>query len=153
MRYGVDIRGAVPADAADIAALLGQLGYPALPRQAADRLDALARRDDGTVLVATGHDGAVIGVIALHWCVMLHQERPVARITTLVVDDRERRRGIGRVLMKAGAQAARMAGCDALELTTATHRQDAHAFYRAQGFTDAALRFVRSLRKKSPKAG
>jgi aminoglycoside 6'-N-acetyltransferase I len=151
-RYGIDIRGALPADAGDIAQLLRQLGYAVDPRQAAERLDLLARQSEGNVLVATDFDGSIIGLIALNWCVMLQQERPVARITTLVVDDRARRRGIGRQLIKAGAQAARVAGCDVLELTSAMHRAEAHEFYRSIGFADSALRFSRTLRKKPPTA-
>jgi aminoglycoside 6'-N-acetyltransferase I len=66
----------------------------------------------------------------------------------MVVDARQARRGIGRVLVKAGAQAARAAGCDVLELTTGPQREDAHAFYRAIGFSETAKRFSRSLRKR-----
>ena len=147
-RYGVDIRGAVPADAADIARLMGVLGYPMEARQAAERLERVARDPDGTLLVATGYDGSVIGVVAVNWCAMLQQDRPIGRITTLVVDDRETRRGIGRVLVKAASQAARAAGCDVLELTTGLQRTEAQAFYRAIGFTETALRFARSLRRR-----
>jgi GNAT superfamily N-acetyltransferase len=146
-RYGVDLRGALPADAADIALLLGQLGYPAAPREVVERLERAAR-EAGTVLVATGADGAVVGLIAVTWTAMLHHARPVGRITTLVVDDRERRRGIGRLLIKAGAQAARAAGCDEIELTTGTHRTEAHHFYAALGFAPGALRFSRGLRRR-----
>jgi GNAT superfamily N-acetyltransferase len=148
-RYGIDIRGALPADATDIARLLGVLGYPMEPRQAAERLERVARDPDGTLLVATGYDGTVIGLVAVTWCAMLQQERPVGRITTLVVDDRETRRGIGRVLVKAAAQAARAAGCDVLELTTGLQRTEAHAFYRAIGFSETSLRFTRSLRRRA----
>jgi aminoglycoside 6'-N-acetyltransferase I len=146
-RYGVDIRGAVPADAPDMALLLRQLGYEVDAREAAERLERIGRDPDGTLLVATGYDGAVIGLVAVHWCTMMQQARPVARITTMVVDDRERRRGIGRILMKAAAQAARAAGCDVLELTTALHRAEAQSFYQSIGFTLTAQRFSRSLRK------
>ena len=116
-----------------------------MPVEAAERLERIGRDPDGTLLVATGFDGAVIGLVAVHWCTMMQQERPVARITTMVVDDRERRRGIGRMLMKAAAQAARAAGCDVLELTTALHRAEAQAFYQSIGFTLTAQRFSRSL--------
>ncbi len=147
MAAGIDIRGAVPADAADVAGLLGQLGYPMTARAAALRLEAVAGDPDAIVLVASGY-GPVVGVIAVNWCPMLHHERPLARITTLVVDDRARGSGIGRMLVKAASQAARMAGCDVLELTSGVRREAAHAFYRAIGFEHSSLRFSRSLRRK-----
>lgn len=147
MVAGIDIRGAVPADAADVAGLLGQLGYPISARGAAERLEALARDPDATVLVASGY-GPVAGLIAVNWCQMLHHPRPLARITTLVVDENQRGSGVGRMLVKAGAQAARMAGCDMLELTTGVQREASHAFYRAIGFEHSSLRFSRSLRRR-----
>jgi aminoglycoside 6'-N-acetyltransferase I len=148
-RQGVEVRGAVPADAADLARLLRQLGYDMNAAEAATRLETVLRDPQGSLLVAADY-GPVVGVIALHWCAMLPYPRPVARITTLVVDEQERQRGIGRLLLKAGAQAARQAGCDVLELTTAAHRAEAHAFYRAQGFVESSLRFTRSLRRNRP---
>jgi GNAT superfamily N-acetyltransferase len=146
---GVEVRGAVPADAADIARLLGQLGYEVPAQQAAERLSVVLRDSQGTLLVAADY-GPVIGVIALHWAPMLQEARAVARITTLVVDEAERGRGIGRLLLKAGAQAARQAGCDLLELTSGLQREEAHAFYRAQGFVSTSLRFLRNLRRNRP---
>lgn len=148
MPAGIDIRGANQADAADVAGLLGQLGYPMEAREAALRLEAVAHDADATMLVAIGY-GPVVGLVVVNWCRMLHHARPLARITTLVVDDRERGSGIGRTLVKAASQAARMAGCDVLELTTGVHREAAHAFYRAIGFEQSSLRFSRSLRRKS----
>src|SRR4051812_1355480 len=115
-RYGVDLRAASPADAADLAALFRQLGHPVDSRAVATRLDGLAHDAASAVLVATGWNGAVIGTIALHWYPTLQAERPIAMITALVVDDAERGRGVGRLLLKAGAQAARVAGCDVLEI-------------------------------------
>jgi aminoglycoside 6'-N-acetyltransferase I len=100
----------------------------------------------GTVLVAADW-GPLLGVIAVHWAPLLQNARPVARITTLVVDEEARGRGVGRLLLKAGAQAARQAGCDDLELTSGLRRVEAHAFYRAQGFQETSLRFLRNLRR------
>ena len=40
---------------------------------------------------------------------------------------------------------ARLGGAARLEVTSAGHRTDAHAFYRACGFTEGAVRFVKLL--------
>lgn len=140
----VSIRPARPADAAQIEALLRQLGYRMAAADLHERLAALARTGTDTVLVAAG-DGLVVGLIALHCSTMLHQDRPTARITTLVVGDNARGCGIGRQLVEAGAVAARQAGCAVLELTTALHRDDARAFYEAIGFTASSVRLHRAL--------
>ncbi len=145
LRYGVEIRAALPADAGDVAMLLGQLGTPMDARTAAIRLETLGRAPDSAVLVATGY-GPLAGLIALHWGGALQHARPVARITALVVDEAQRGAGIGRLLVKAGAQAARVAGCDLLEASA--HPDQALGFLRAIGFGDDATLLARSLRKK-----
>jgi ribosomal protein S18 acetylase RimI-like enzyme len=80
----------------------------------------------------------------LHWTPMLHLAAPLARITALVVREGTRGKGIGRRLVDAGAALATNAGCGQLELTTAVHRTDAQAFYRAIGFTESSVRLVRA---------
>jgi len=55
------------------------------------------------------------------------------------------RRGIGRLLLREAETLARAAGAVRIELTSASQRQDAHAFYRACGYGDGALRFVKRL--------
>ena len=86
--------------------------------------------------------------MVLHWYPVLHAARPVAQITTLLVNVEERRQGIGRLLIKAAAQAARTAGCGDMELTTRSDVPSLHEFCRATGFLEAGSRFVRSLRKQ-----
>ena len=86
--------------------------------------------------------------MVLHWYPTLTAPRPVAQITTLLVGEDERRRGIGRMLVKAAAQAARTAGCGELELTAPADAASLHEFCRATGFAEAGLRFVRPLRRQ-----
>jgi len=144
-RYGVDLRAALPADAADLAALLGGTA-----RQMADRLEAMARDPASAVLVATAWNGAAIGVIALSWHPSLAADRPLARITALAVAEEERRNGIGRLLIKAGAQAARAAGCDLLEAAPSEKEEGGTAFLQALGFVTAGGNLARPLRKRAP---
>lgn len=79
---------------------------------------------------------------------ILEAARPVAQITTLLVGEEERRWGIGRLLVKAAAQAARSAGCGELEILTTSTAPSLHEFCRTTGFAQAGARFVRSLRKQ-----
>ncbi len=143
----IGVRPAHREDAPDIRLLLRQLGYDLPLDGIRDRLGALTETD--RVLLAWEGD-ANLGLIALHCASMLHVARPVARITTLVVSDMARRRGVGRILVDAGAAWARQAGCGILELTTALRRTDAQAFYRSLGFEAAALRLHRILDAGAP---
>ena len=143
LRYGVEVRSAQPADAAEVARLVG--GVPV--RDMAERLERVRANASGAAFVAVGYAG-LSGVIALDWAPVLHEHRPVARVTSLIVDLDERRRGIGRLLLKAASQAARTAGCDAMELTVAPGQPAMAGFCIAPGFTPRGEVFGRLLRKK-----
>ena len=67
------------------------------------------------------------------------------RITALSISDAAQRRGIGRALLRDAEVRARAAGAARIELTTARHRAEAHAFYRACGYEETSLRFMKRL--------
>jgi len=143
MSAAVEIRGATAEDAAAIAPLLGELGYPITAELAAERLRAfLATGDEVLVAVA---DGAVVGLMTLHVTPVLHRPGPVGRITGLVVARAVSRRGVGRALVEAGEARFRARGCLRVELTSSRRRTEAHAFYKAMGYADNALRFSKAL--------
>ena len=146
-RYGLEIRAATGAEATGISELLQGAGYAIAPRILAERLEAI-RQAPGAALIAVEW-GPPSGLVILHWYRTLDADQLTAQITTLLVGPGERRRGIGRLLVKAAAQAARVAGCGALELLTAPEDQDLRQFCRATGFTETGPCFVRPLRKKA----
>jgi predicted N-acetyltransferase YhbS len=145
-RYGLEIRAAAPIDAPGLVTLLAEAGYALDARAVADRLVSV-REAPGVALIAAQW-GPPSGLIMLHWYPTLAEPRPTAQITTLLVGVEDQRRGIGRLLLKAGAQAARAAGCGGLEMVAPVDAESLHAFCRAAGFDHVGLRFVRSLRKQ-----
>ena len=136
----ITIRQANTNDAGAVRDLLGHLGYTFTAEAVQDRLTLHAAAGTDPVLLAV-QDGVTLGLIALHLATMLQFMDPVARVTALVVQDQGRGAGVGRLLVDAGDELARRAGCRVLELTTAVARTDAHAFYRKLGFTNSSLRF------------
>jgi len=143
-REEIAVRIPVQGDEQSIQKLLSQLGYDVALGQLRTQLSELIGSRSDATLVATADD-VVVGLIALHWSLMLQHPAPVCRITTLVVNDSTRGQGVGRVLVEAGAEVARLAGCETLELTTALHRTEAHAFYKTLGFTNSSLKFGRTI--------
>ncbi len=146
-RYGLEIRTVSPTDAAGLSDLLAAAGHPVSVAELTGRLDAL-RHPHGTALLALEW-GPPSGLVVLHWYPDLAQTHPVAQITTLLVGPEERRRGIGRQLLKAAAQAARMAGCGSLQFRVPAGADDLEAFCAATGFERSAGQFARPLRKKA----
>jgi GNAT superfamily N-acetyltransferase len=138
------VRPATAQDAAGVATLLGVLGYPCDRAEAAARLRAIEDGPDQQILVADRH-GCLLGLLALDLMYYLPLGARTCRITALVVADSEQRRGVGRLLLREAEQRARQAGAARIELTSATHRHEAHEFYRACGFGESALRFLKRL--------
>lgn len=145
-RFGLEIRAATGAEAPGLAELLTASGHAIAPRALAERLDAL-RQGPGAALIAVEW-GPPSGLIVLHWYRTLDSAQPIAQITTLLVGSDERRRGIGRLLVKAAAQTARVAGCGALELRAPPGEETIRQFCLATGFAEAGACFARALRKK-----
>ena len=54
-------------------------------------------------------------------------------------------RGLGRRLLKEAERRARFGGAARLEITSGSQRSDAHAFYKACGYSDGTLRFIKHL--------
>lgn len=147
----VTIREAGLDDAAAIAPLLDELGYPTTTEQARRRLRSL-RADPGTrVFVAVVGD-EIAGLAGAQVAPVLEHDAPPCRLIALVVSDRFRRKGVGAALVTAVEAEARARGCPAVVLTTARNRHDAHAFYRRLGYEDTGLRFIRWLDQGGPAA-
>ena len=136
------IRRATLEDAAGIAPLLGELGYPSSPAQVEARLAALPASE--LVLVADV-DGQVAGLAGLRVEPLLELDAPWGRLTVLVVGSQWRGRGVGESLVRAVEEEARASGCEGVVLSSGNHRVDAHAFYERVGYEATGRRFSKRL--------
>jgi GNAT superfamily N-acetyltransferase len=112
----------------------------------AERLAAL-RRGPGAAFIASEW-GPPSGVVALHWHQTLGDARPVAQVSTLLVAEDSRRRGVARLLLKTASQAARSKDCGTLQLLAGPAQADLAAFCAATGFSNDGALFARALRKR-----
>jgi GNAT superfamily N-acetyltransferase len=139
----VTIRDARATDAAAIASLLAQLGYPTQADAVPSRLERLAIVGDRVVVAEL--DDQVVGLAQLHVFPTLEHEQPAAKVSALVVDEAYRGEGIGRALVEAMEAEARARRCVLLFLTTSARREDAHEFYRRVGLEETGKRFGKPL--------
>jgi GNAT superfamily N-acetyltransferase len=139
-----DLRSASLVDADDVAALLGELGYPCDQAEAARRI-ATITENDRQALVVGRVGGVVSGLIALDFMYYLPLGTTTCRITALVVSPSARGQGLGRQLLREAERRARNGGAARLELSSGSQRTDAHTFYKACGFSDGTLRFIKRL--------
>ena len=133
---GAVLRAAIAADAERIAQLLSDEGYLAGPTDIVERLKRFGG-DDGAVIVADV-DGQPIGFVAVHLIPRFEHGDEVLRVLALVVDAGVRERGIGRLLMDAVEQLARVRGAAFVEITAGHHRPDARQLLESLGY-DATL--------------
>ncbi|MBL8745605.1 MAG: GNAT family N-acetyltransferase [Phycisphaerae bacterium] len=90
------------------------------------------RAQGGDLWVLPDQEGAVraSGALYLH----RHQPAPIAELKCMYVDPSLRRRGIGRSITEHILNAARLAGCNTIELWSDTRFEAAHRMYEASGF-------------------
>ena len=137
------VRDAQAVDAAAVAGLLTQLGYPVDAPTIEARLQRLAVVGDRVVVAEL--EGRVVGLGHLQVAPAIEYDRPAAKIGALVVDEAHRGRGVGRALVQALEDEARLRGCGVLFLTTSEHRDDAHTFYERVGLQHTGRRYGRTL--------
>jgi GNAT superfamily N-acetyltransferase len=124
--------------------LLGELGYPTSTEDARARLGRVLGYEDAGVFVCEVA-GEAVGLAAYQVVHLLERPQPQCRITALVVRAQERRRGVAAALIAAVESVAREASCFRLEVTTQPRRDDAAAFYLANGFHERPRRLVKPI--------
>jgi GNAT superfamily N-acetyltransferase len=139
-RMTISVRDAKPPDAAALASLCGQLGYPTDSRVMPDRLARLVSDPNARCLVATNGDD-VAGLATVHLRYTLNHEAPIAQLTLLVVDEAQRTHGVGRALVAVAEEWSRSRGAKRFVVTTALRRADAHAFYEKLEFKHTGRRY------------
>lgn len=144
MNPATEIRTATLDDAAALAVLLGELGYPTSAKQAATRLAGLQRTTCAVTYVAT-RAGGICGLATVHSHASLNRDEPAVQLTLLVVSAQVRGSGAGKRLVQAAEAWARDHGAQRLVVSTAVHRAGAHAFYETLGYELTGRRYARVL--------
>lgn len=127
------IRLAKIGDAACLADLSTQLGYPATPAQIRQRLRGIRPAAQHALFVAETKDAGVIGWIHVSKQPLLEVEIR-GEINGLVVAEKYRSQGAGARLLAAAENWARQHGCKGMSVRSNVVRERAHQFYERNGF-------------------
>jgi predicted N-acetyltransferase YhbS len=141
----ITIRVAAPSDAPTLCELLEQLGYPATESEIPARLAAIASTPSAAAFVATNGFGEVVGLVTAHLIRSVHDNDPVAWLTTLVVLEDAREAGIGSALVRHVERWAVEKGARRISVTSGIQRRATHAFYEKRDYENTGLRFGKKL--------
>lgn len=140
----ITIHIANPADAVDVADLLGQLGYPVSASEAALRMK-FYEQPHYRILIAKKEETNV-GFIALHVYDELHLPGPVGRITSFCVNETVRGTGVGTTLLYAVEDFFKEKECYKIEVTSNLRRSQTHRYYLHHGYQETSKHFVKFMK-------
>lgn len=139
------VRPATSEDAYRIAELSSQLGYPSAVDEIRGRLENLAALPDHAILICAGPDESIMGwvqVSRMLWLISGWR----AEIGGLVVEESQRRRGVGRRLVAEAEAWAKRKGCEVIQVRSNVVREPARGFYENNRYE--LIKTQRVFRKK-----
>jgi N-acetylglutamate synthase-like GNAT family acetyltransferase len=140
----IKIRDARLSDAPQLAALMCELGYETTTAEMPRRLRSILKDTRFRTFVAEV-DNQISGVIGTLTHASHEHNDPSGKIVALVVSTKQRRSGIGRLLIAAAEKDFTNRGVTRVSLTTRFTREDAHEFYAALGYSKTGFRFAKNL--------
>jgi GNAT superfamily N-acetyltransferase len=141
VKDAIKIRRAKRRDAAHLAVLAGQLGYPSTTAQITERLRNLSPISQHALFVAEVQGSAsyrssqtrVIGWVHVS-AVPLMDNDLRAEVNSLIVAEGERSLGAGAQLLKTAEEWGRKHGCTGMNVRSNVVRERAHRFYERNGY-------------------
>jgi len=138
------VRAAEKRDAAALAELMGELGYPTRTSDMEMRLAAITNEPHYRTFVAI-NQGKICGMIGT-CCLHSHEHNNLGgRILALVVSETMRGKGVGEELVRVAEEDFMARNVRRVALNTRFQREDAHRFYERLGYEKNGYRFVKEL--------
>ncbi|WP_436855158.1 GNAT family N-acetyltransferase [Staphylococcus caeli] len=131
----------------DLLALYEDLGYPTIAENLFNRLNKIYNHEDYYLLLLI-KDDMIIGLSGM--CKMLYYEKndEYMRLLAFVINSNYRGKGYGTLLLKESEMVATQLGCKAITLNSGKReeRDDAHSFYKRNGFEHKSSGFSKNLK-------
>ena len=116
-----------------MAELTGQLGYPATEKDVRNRLGDMCDSNRYAVYLATLDDAEIAGWIGAYLFRSVETD-PCVEVSGLIVEEKLRSQGIGKLLLGAVEAWAERIGCKVVSVHSNVVRCEAHRFYRNNGY-------------------
>ena len=129
------------ADAAIVADLTTQLGYPTSSQETAERLAKLADRPEEHAALVAEDEGRAVGWVHVELVTSLESGLK-AKIGGLVVDEHHRSARVGAELLAAAEAWAREHGAARMVVRSRVTRERAHRFYEREGYALVKTSYV-----------
>lgn len=129
----VKIRPARSKDAARLAELSSELGYPSTAVETLQRMRKLKPASLNALFVAEDRDAGVVGWahVSVNYLIEVGTR---AELNGLIVAEGQRSRGAGARLLEAAEDWARKHGCPSMSVRSNVIRERAHKFYERRGY-------------------
>jgi PhnO protein len=101
--------------------------------------------EKGRVLVYEKDNSNICGCIVFAFHYSLHFSRKTAEIVNLIVDENVRSNGIGKELVTYLEKIAFDNGCVRIEVASGKQREDAHRFYKREGYVCDHYKLTKGL--------
>ena len=129
----MDIRNALKTDVSEIAELTQQLGYSIDKNYLKNKFESILEKAGHTIFIAEDNDRKVIAYIhALSKDLLISIDS--VEIGELVVDEKYRRKGIGKQLIQKVDEWAIENGYQNVIVGSSNKRTTSHSFYPSVGF-------------------
>ncbi|MEB6297579.1 GNAT family N-acetyltransferase [Staphylococcus xylosus] len=126
--------------------LYEDLGYPTITEDLINRLKKIHSHEDYYLLLLI-KDDVIIGLSGM--CKMMFYEKngEYMRLLAFVINSNYRGKGYGRLLLKESEMLATQLGCKVITLNSGNRedRDDAHSFYKRNGFENKSSGFSKQL--------
>lgn len=140
--YEVTIRKATIDDANVVYDMLCKLSQKEHDRERFAKCYERNIADDNILYLVADVDGIPSGFISCHSQQLLHHTGTAYEIQEMYIDEAYRGNGVGKLLIAAVQASINPTVYDVFEVTSSNWREDAHAFYMNNGFTQTHLKFT-----------
>lgn len=145
----IQIREAKAEDQNEVARLIEQLEEAPVHREALNAVYQENLNNPQIVYQIALLEGKICGFVSVHIQKLLHHTAPIAEIQELVVDEKYRGQGVGKLLFGKAKEIAAKAGCPQMECACNQRWTASHAFYKKQGMTCRHFKFTLPLHSET----